>query len=63
MARTRHKIKRAKPTVKIALVGKYVKSPDAYISIVEALRHAGLGASVDVDVTWVDSEELESVMI
>lgn len=54
------KIKQVKPAVKIAIVGKYVKSPDAYISIVEALRHAGLHQGVDVEVEWVDSECLET---
>ncbi|HEV3309895.1 MAG TPA: CTP synthase, partial [Chloroflexota bacterium] len=53
-------VRENKPVVRIALVGKYVKSPDAYISIVEALRHAGLSRGVDIDLTWVDSEELET---
>jgi CTP synthase len=53
------KIKRPKPRLPIAIVGKYVKSPDAYMSIVEALKHAGLYHNVDVEVEWVDSEDLE----
>jgi CTP synthase len=53
------KIKQQKETIKIGLVGKYVKSPDAYISIVEALRHAGLAESVNVDIARIDSEDLE----
>ena len=46
-------------TVKVAIVGKYVMLSDAYISVVEALKHAGvkLGASVDID--WVLSEDIE----
>ncbi|MCL9812459.1 CTP synthase [Natranaeroarchaeum aerophilus] len=43
--------------VEIGLVGKYGLE-DAYMSIHEALKHAGLEASVDVEVTWVHSEEL-----
>ena len=52
-------IKAPKPLLPIAIVGKYVKSPDAYMSIVEALKHAGLYHNVDVDICWVDSEDLE----
>jgi CTP synthase len=43
--------------VSVALVGKYGLE-DAYISIHEALKHAGLDAAVDVDTTWVHAEEL-----
>jgi CTP synthase len=52
-------IKEPKPALPIAIVGKYVKSPDAYMSIVEALKHAGLHHGVDVKIHWVDSEDLE----
>jgi CTP synthase len=48
-----------KPKLPIAIVGKYVKSPDAYMSIVEALKHAGLHHGLDVEIHWVDSEDLE----
>jgi CTP synthase len=53
------KIKEPKPRLPIAIVGKYVKSPDAYMSIVEALKHAGLYHGVDIDIHWIDSEDLE----
>jgi CTP synthase len=42
--------------VRIALVGKYVKLEDAYLSVVEALRHAGVHHGCKVEVDWVDSE-------
>ncbi len=42
--------------VRIALVGKYVKLEDAYLSVVEALRHAGVHHDCKVEVEWVDSE-------
>lgn len=45
--------------VRIALVGKYVALPDAYLSVHEALTHAGVFHDHDVDVQWVDSEELD----
>ncbi len=44
--------------VKIALVGKYVKLHDAYLSVAEALRHAGYEVGRFVDIEWVDSEEI-----
>lgn len=52
------KIRGRKKTVKIALVGKYVKLHDAYLSVMEALRHAGYDHSAKVEIDWVDSETL-----
>lgn len=45
-------------TVTIAVVGKYVELPDAYLSIVEALKHAGITYDSDIEIHWVDSEQL-----
>lgn len=45
--------------VTIALVGKYVELHDAYLSVVEALKHGGIANSVDVKIKWVNSENLE----
>lgn len=42
--------------VTIALVGKYISLHDAYISVVESLKHAGIGNSATVNIKWVDSE-------
>ncbi|MQF69716.1 CTP synthase [SAR202 cluster bacterium AD-804-J14_MRT_500m] len=44
----------------IALVGKYVELQDSYISVKEALQHAGLSHGQNIDVLWVHSEEIES---
>lgn len=52
-------IKRPKPTVKVALVGKYVELHDAYISVREALKHAALRLGVELDLQWLQSAELE----
>lgn len=52
-------IKRPKPTVKVALVGKYVELHDAYISVREALYHAALRLGVELDIQWLQSAELE----
>lgn len=51
--------KRQKPIVRVALVGKYVELHDAYMSVKEALRHAGLACGVDVEICWVHSSDLE----
>jgi CTP synthase len=45
-------------TVEIALVGKYVKLHDAYLSVHEALKHAGIATGCRVHVRWVDAEEM-----
>jgi CTP synthase len=50
---------RATRTVRIALVGKYVQLADAYLSVVEALRHAASLQDSRVEVEWIDSESLE----
>jgi len=42
----------------IAIVGKYVQLPDAYLSVVEALNHAGIFHKRDVKINWVDAENL-----
>ncbi len=44
--------------VKIALVGKYVSLHDAYISVVEALKHGGISNHATVNIKWIDSEKL-----
>ena len=48
-----------KKGVEIALVGKYVELHDAYISVVEALKHAGYKYNYKISINWVDSEQLE----
>ncbi|MHC1770467.1 MAG: CTP synthase [Flexilinea sp.] len=45
-------------TVKIALVGKYIKLHDAYLSVMEALQHAGYELGSKIDIKWVDSESV-----
>ncbi len=45
--------------VTIALIGKYIKLHDAYLSVAEALRHGGYENGVDVEIKWIESEELE----
>ncbi|MFZ3373102.1 MAG: CTP synthase, partial [Desulfitobacteriaceae bacterium] len=54
------KIKSPTRETEIAIVGKYVELPDAYLSVAEALRHAGTELGAKVQVRWVNAEELES---
>lgn len=59
----RHMIKRMKEStdrVSIALVGKYISLPDAYLSVVEALRHGGIANDALVDIKWVNAEDVEN---
>jgi CTP synthase len=49
-----------KHTVEIAIVGKYVRLSDAYLSVVEALRHGAIATYGDLRLRWVNSETLES---
>jgi CTP synthase len=53
------KVSHPMPKVKVALVGKYVELHDAYMSVREALKHAGLELDVEVEILWVHSAELE----
>lgn len=54
------KIKNLKNNVKIALVGKYVELHDAYISVVEALSHGGYANNSNVEIEWVNAEDIEA---
>ncbi|HHT28179.1 MAG TPA: CTP synthase [Firmicutes bacterium] len=49
-------IKQRSQSVQIGLVGKYVRLPDAYLSVTEALRHAGYHHDTHVKIRWIDSE-------
>ena len=52
------KIKNREKTVSIGLVGKYVGLHDAYLSVAEALRHAGYYHNTHIDIHWIDSENI-----
>lgn len=45
-------------TTRIAIVGKYVELPDAYLSVSEALKHAGYAVDSDIEIKWVNAEKL-----
>jgi len=52
------RMKKLSNKVTIGLVGKYVELHDAYISVVEALKHGGLYNDIDVDIEWINAEEV-----
>jgi CTP synthase len=53
-------IRKPKDSVKIAVVGKYADLPDSYLSVKEALIHAGIHNGYDIDIDWIPSERLET---
>ena len=53
-----HRIKHLDKKVTIGLVGKYIRLHDAYLSVAEALHHAGYAYSAEVEIRWIDSEEI-----
>lgn len=55
-----YKINHPQKKVKIAVVGKYVELPDAYISVTEALHHAGIANDAAVKIQWVNAEHIEN---
>jgi len=57
------RVKSLKNNVEIAIVGKYVALHDAYLSIAEALRHAGIMHDSDVTIRWVDAEEVNEANV
>ncbi len=54
-----NKVLNLKSKVTVGLVGKYVSLPDAYLSIVEALKHAGYAHDTEIDIRWIDAEEVD----
>ena len=53
-----YNLRNPKSSVKIAMVGKYTQLHDAYLSVVEALKHGGISAKAKVEILWIDSEEI-----
>ncbi len=49
-------------TVKIGIIGKYVSLQDAYLSVVEALKHGGFHHGCDVEIDWIQAEDVEGLL-
>jgi len=52
-------VKKSKPLLEIALVGKYVELHDAYMSVRESLKHAALALGVEIEIKWLHATDLE----
>ncbi len=56
------RVEAASTPVRIGLIGKYVSLPDAYLSVVESLNHAGIHHGADIQLEWIQAEELEGML-
>jgi CTP synthase len=56
------RVEAATAPVRIGLIGKYVVLPDAYLSVVEALRHGGYDHGARVDIDWIQAEDVEGLL-
>jgi CTP synthase len=56
------RIEEASTPVRIGLIGKYIDLPDAYLSVVESLKHAGFHHGAKVDIDWVHAEAVEGLL-
>jgi CTP synthase len=56
------RIEAATETVRVGIIGKYVSLPDAYLSVVEALKHGGFHHGAQIDVDWIQAEEVEGLL-
>jgi len=57
-----HAMATPKQRVTVGIVGKYVDLPDAYLSVVEALRHGGLANDAAVEIKWIPSDETDGLL-
>src|SRR4029453_5993787 len=55
-------VESATRSVRVGIIGKYVSLPDAYLSVVEALRHGGFHHGSHVEVDWIQAEEVEGLL-
>ncbi|MGI9028886.1 MAG: CTP synthase, partial [Ilumatobacteraceae bacterium] len=55
-------VEAAAEPVRIGLIGKYVQLPDAYLSVVESLKHAGFHHGAKVEIDWIQAEDLEGLL-
>jgi CTP synthase len=60
--RVLERVNSTRQSVRVGVIGKYVNLPDAYLSVVEALRHAGFGHGARVDVEWIQAEEVTGML-
>jgi CTP synthase len=56
------RIETAERTVRVGVIGKYVSLHDAYLSVVEALKHGGFQHGAEVEIDWIQAEEVEGLL-
>jgi len=56
------KVHSARSSIRIGLIGKYVTLVDAYLSVVESLNHAGIHAGSNIEIEWIQAEEVEGLL-
>lgn len=56
-------VENATRPVRVGVIGKYVSLPDAYLSVVEALKHGGFHHGAAVDIQWIQAEEVEGLLV
>ncbi|MGH9114996.1 MAG: CTP synthase [Acidimicrobiales bacterium] len=56
------RVEAATKPVRVGLIGKYVNLPDAYLSVVEALRHGGYAHGARIDLEWIQAEDVEGLL-
>ena len=56
------RVEAATQPVRIGLIGKYVQLPDAYLSVVESLKHAGFHHGAKVEIDWIQAEDVEGLL-
>ncbi len=56
------KVEAATKPVRIGLIGKYISLPDAYLSVVESLKHAGFHHGAAVEIDWIQAEDVEGLL-
>ncbi|HET9077496.1 MAG TPA: CTP synthase [Acidimicrobiales bacterium] len=56
------RVEAATRPVRVGLIGKYVNLPDAYLSVVEALRHGGYAHGAKIELDWIQAEEVEGLL-
>jgi CTP synthase len=56
------RVETATTPVRVGIIGKYVSLPDAYLSVVESLKHGGFFHAADVEIEWVQAEDVEGLL-
>ncbi len=57
-----HRVEQSTRPVGIGLIGKYIQLPDAYLSVVESLKHAGFHHGAKVEIDWIQAEDVEGLL-